>query len=59
MATKLPTVPRERLRAIAAIIEGVDVRCAAADGLVTPTLQEMTQQELDVIYALAVGKAHV
>ena len=45
-----------RLRRIAAIIEHVDNRCMAADGPVTPTLQEMTQAEISMIYALASGK---
>jgi hypothetical protein len=42
-----------RLNRIAQIIEDVDNRCLAADGPVTPTLQEMTQDELSRIYALA------
>lgn len=41
------------LKEIAQIIEGVDNRCAAADGPVTPTLREMTQKELSRIYKLA------
>lgn len=44
---------RERLDAIAQIIENVDNRCMAADGPVTPTLKEMTQEEIKVIYELA------
>ena len=47
---------RLRLQRIKEIIEQVDVRCMAADGPVTPTLQEMTQDELSRIYALACGK---
>ena len=47
---------RERLNRIAEIIESVDNRCMAADGPVTPTLQEMTQDEISRIYALAKGK---
>lgn len=43
----------ERLERIAAIIEAVDSRCMAADGPVTPTLQEMRQDEISEIYALA------
>lgn len=43
----------ERLARIAGIIEDVDNRCAAADGPVTPTLQEMTQAEISEIYELA------
>jgi hypothetical protein len=46
----------DRLRRIANIIDGVDNRCAAADGPVTPTLQEMTQIEMSAIYALAIGR---
>lgn len=44
-----------RLAKIAAIIEAVDNRCAAADGPVTPTLREMRQDELSEIYQLASG----
>lgn len=51
---KMPS-QKERLRRIAEIIEIVDHRCVAADGPVTPTLQEMTQQELTDIYRLARG----
>lgn len=47
---------RKRLTAIAGIIETVDNRCMAADGPVTPTLQEMTQVEMSEIYRLATGK---
>lgn len=43
----------ERLARIAQIIERVDLRCAAVDGPVTPTLQEMTQKELSEIYSLS------
>lgn len=45
-----------RLRRIARIIEAVDGRCMAADGPVTPTLQEMNQGEISEIYALAIGR---
>lgn len=48
---------RERLDAIAQIIENVDNRCMAADGPVTQTLKEMTQEEIKEIYELA--KQHV
>lgn len=48
--------PTQRLARIAQIIENVDLRCMAADGPVTPTLQEMTQDEISRIYALARGK---
>lgn len=41
------------LAEIAAIIESVDMRAAATDGPVTPTLQEMTQEEISRIYAIA------
>lgn len=50
--TKYQTA-EERLARIAGIIEDVDNRCAAADGPVTPTLQEMTQAEISEIYELA------
>src|SRR3972149_5958212 len=50
------TPDAERLRLIAEVIETVDNRCLAADGDVTPTLQEMTQEEISKIYALASGK---
>lgn len=45
----------KRLAEIRQIIERVDLRAAAADGPVTPTLQEMTQEEISRIYALAGG----
>jgi len=48
--------PRRRLARVADIIERVDLRCAAADGPVTATLDEMTQDEISRIYALAKGK---
>lgn len=44
-----------RLRAIAAIIEIVEVRCMAADGPVTDTRAEMTADELRQIWRLASG----
>lgn len=43
----------QRLKEIAAIIYAVDERCLAADGPVTKTLNEMTQQEISRIYKLA------
>ena len=46
----------QRLSRIAAIIDAVDSRCMACDGPVTPTLKEMTQDEISRIYALAMGK---
>lgn len=45
-----------RLSRIRQIIEAVDNRCAAVDGPVTPTLKEMTQDEISAIYALACRK---
>lgn len=45
-----------RLAQIAAILEAVDGRCAAADGPVTKTRHEMTDDELREIYRLATGK---
>lgn len=47
---------KQRLARIANIIESVDHRAMAADGPVTPTLAEMTQDEISSIYALAKGK---
>lgn len=47
---------RRRLETIAEIIESVDNRCMAADGPVTPTLQEMRQGEISAIYAIANGE---
>lgn len=47
--------PSERLNRIAEIIESVDNRCLAVDGLVCPTLKEMTQSEISEIYKLAKG----
>lgn len=55
----ISAVARDRFDAgdrIAEIIEAVDVRCMAADGPVTPTPREITQDELSRIYALAKGK---
>lgn len=48
--------PEKQLARIAEIIEAVDDRCMAADGPVTPTLQEMTQAEISEIYRLASNK---
>ena len=50
---RVPANPLARLALIAEIIEDVDHRCMAADGPVTPTLQEMTQREISEIYRLA------
>lgn len=46
----------QRLELIADVIERVDNRCMASD-TVTPTLQEMRQEEISEIYALAKGKS--
>lgn len=43
----------KRLDQIRDIIVAVDSRCMAADGPVTPTLGEITQEELSCIFALA------
>lgn len=43
----------KQLAGIVDIILAVENRCLAADGPVTPTLQEMTAQELQAIYRLA------
>jgi len=45
--------PKQRLFEIARIIEVVDIRCMAADGPVSKTLEEMTQKEISKIYQLA------
>lgn len=55
-AIKPPPTRAERLARIAEIIELVDQRAMAADGPVTPTLQEMTQAEISEIYRLATGR---
>lgn len=55
-ANRTPEKDAARLRRIAQIIEAVDTRCMAADGPVTPTLQEMTQDDISRIYALACCK---
>jgi hypothetical protein len=52
----LPFSPWARLRRIREIIELVDNRAIAADGPVTPTLEEMKQSEISEIYHLAGGK---
>lgn len=43
----------QRLREIVRIIEDVDHRAMAADGPVTPTRLEMTDEEMRDIYRLA------
>lgn len=48
--------PTQRLAKIADIIETVDGRCAAADGPVTPTHQEITAAEVLGIYLLATAR---
>lgn len=53
---KTKLTPKQRLKEIADIIEAVDMRCAAVDGPVTPTLEEMTPQEIKKIYRLAIGR---
>ena len=45
-----------RLFLIRGIIERVDYRAQFADGPVTPTLEEMTPEEMSEIYKLAGGK---
>ena len=42
-------------KAIKEVIEAVDNRCIAADGPVTPTRLEITDEELQLIYRLARG----
>lgn len=46
---------QSRLDAIKAIIDSVENRCMAADGPVTKTRHEMTDEELRRIYRLASG----
>ena len=46
----------DRLNKIAEIIETVDNRCMASDGPVTPTLREMTKDEIREIYQLAINE---
>lgn len=45
----------QRLANIAAVIDGIENRCMAADGPVTNTRVEMTDRELIRIYRLAKG----
>lgn len=47
---------RHRLGLIAEIIESVDQRCMWHEGPMTPTLQEMRQEEISMIYAIAKGE---
>lgn len=44
---------KKRLYSIRRVILDVEDRCMAADGPVTPTLQEMTEDELRQIWLLA------
>jgi hypothetical protein len=44
-----------RMRSIRGIIDAVENRCMAADGPVTNTRHEMTDEELQRIYRLAGG----
>jgi hypothetical protein len=46
---------RARLSSIKEIIDGIENRCLAADGPVTNTRHEMTDEELRRIYRLAGG----
>jgi len=39
--------------AVVQIIEGIDQRCMAADGPVTPTVDEITAKEMRLIYRAA------
>lgn len=50
------TTARQKLAEIAKIIEAVDDRCMYADGSVTKTRHEITDEEMRVIYWLASGK---
>lgn len=43
----------ERFQGIVDVIDGVETRCMAADGPVTPTHEEITDDELRTIYRLA------
>jgi hypothetical protein len=51
--TKHQMPPEERLKLIAKIIWDVDNRCIVADGPVTQTLEEMTQDEISEIWELS------
>jgi hypothetical protein len=53
MANAKESAARRACAAIVGIIEGVEIRCAAAEGPVTPTLEEMTRDELRAVYRLA------
>lgn len=50
-------VANARLTSIREIIDGIENRCMAADGPVTNTRHEMTDEELRRIYRLAGGAA--
>ncbi len=55
-ATGEQAMLRARLQSIKEIIDGVENRCMAADGPVTNTRAEMTDDELRRIYRLAGGR---
>lgn len=44
---------RRNARTIMRLVDRVETRCLAADGPVTPTLQEMTEAELRQLWAAA------
>jgi len=46
----------QRFHGIVAVIDGVEIRCMAVDGPVTPTHDEITDEELRTIYVLAGGR---
>jgi hypothetical protein len=52
-----PMTDQQRLSRIRQIILDVETRCMAADGPVTPTSQEINENDLQRIYALACGEA--
>lgn len=49
------SVYKKRLDRIAQVLEDVDYRCICADGPVTPTRDEITDDELRLIYRLSTG----
>lgn len=51
--TVIRPTPAQRLAAIAQILQAVDARCMAADGPVTLTRLEITDEELRRIYVFA------
>lgn len=52
---RLYQTPSERLAAIEQLIESVENRAMAVDGPVNNTRKEMTDQEMQYIYAYAIG----